>query len=68
MSFSMASLLIHSATVPAEAREALRAARAAAPEDREHLLQSAARILHQQMDLGCADVRELVDLPGGDCD
>ena len=64
----MASILIHSVHVPAEARAALRAARDARPEHRDDLLVAAARIIRAETELPCADVRELVDLPGGDCD
>jgi len=67
MSFSMASLLSYSAHVPPEARAALLAARAASPEDRDELLESAALILHRATELPCADVRELVDLSRLDC-
>jgi hypothetical protein len=64
----MSSLLLHSERVPAAAREALRAAQSGTPELRRPLLEAAARILHRESDLGCADARELVDLdPDGDC-
>jgi hypothetical protein len=62
MSLSMAPLLMHSEHVPAEAREALRAAYEGAPEDRSERLESAARILAEQTDLECSDVLELVGL------
>jgi hypothetical protein len=48
--------------VPPAARSALAAASRAAPEDREKLLVSAARILHREVGVECADARELVDL------
>lgn len=67
MSFQLAELLIHSASVPAPARDALRAASSAAPADREDLLRSAARILHHEADVECADAHELVGLPD-DCE
>ena len=67
MSFSMASLLIHSEHVPAEARDALKAARSAPPERRGAMLASAARILYRGTDLECRDVLELVDLPESAC-
>lgn len=64
----MAPLLMHSAQVPAEARDAIRAAYEAPPEDRSARLESAARVLHQATGLECSDVRELVGLSGeGDC-
>jgi hypothetical protein len=68
MSLSMTSILMHSEQVPAEARDAIRAAHEAAPEQRGAQLVSAARILHQEMGLDCRDARELVGLPPeGDC-
>ncbi|MDP9152568.1 MAG: hypothetical protein M3O36_21805 [Myxococcota bacterium] len=68
MSFSMAPLLIHSEQVPAEARDALRAAYDSPPEQRSASLASAARVLHAATGLECRDVRELIGLPGsGDC-
>jgi hypothetical protein len=68
MSFSMASLLMHSEQVPAEAREAIRAAYDAPAQDRTASLEAAARVLHEATGLECRDVCELVGLPGdGDC-
>lgn len=68
MSLSMAPLLMHSAQVPAEAREAIRAVYEAPPEHRSARLESAALVLHLTTGLECSDVRELVGLPGdGDC-
>ncbi len=67
MSFSMAHVLIHSEHVPAEARDALKAAHAAPPERQGALLASAARILYRGTDLECSDARELVGLPEGTC-
>jgi hypothetical protein len=68
MSLSMAPLLMYSEQIPAEARDAIRAAYEGLPEDRSAKLESAARILHRQTGLECRDVRELVGLPGGgDC-
>jgi hypothetical protein len=63
MSFSMARLLLHSDQTPAQAREAIQAAYAAPEDRRGELLESAARILHRETQLDCADVLELVDLP-----
>jgi hypothetical protein len=63
MALMMSTLLVHNEQVPAEAREALLAADAAAPSERGPLLASAARILHAQADLDCADALELVGLP-----
>ncbi|MDQ3370640.1 MAG: hypothetical protein M3680_34925 [Myxococcota bacterium] len=69
MKLQMATLLMHSADVPTSARDALRAAFAGTHEDRDELLESAARILHRETELGCADVRELVGLgAGAGCD
>ena len=68
MSLSMAPLLMHSEQVPAEARDAIRAAYYAPPQHRTESLKAAARVLHQATGLECGDVRELVGLPGGgDC-
>jgi len=68
MSLSMAQLLIHSEQVPAEAREALRAAYEGLPQNRGSRLASAARVLYEATDLECSDIRELVGLPGeGHC-
>jgi hypothetical protein len=68
MSLSMAPLLMHSEQVPAEARDAIRAAYHAHPAHRSAKLESAARILHRHTGLACSDVRELVGLgEGGDC-
>jgi hypothetical protein len=68
MSLSMAPLLMHSAQVPAEARDAIRAAYEAPPEHRSARLESAALVLHRTTGLECSDVRELVGLPGdSDC-
>ncbi len=68
MSFSMAPLLIHSEQVPAEARDAIRAAYDSPPEQRGASLVSAARVLHAVTGLECRDVFELIGLPGtGDC-
>jgi hypothetical protein len=67
MSFTLAPLLIHSEHVPEEAREALRAVDGSPAEQRAELLESAARILYDQTELDCREVRELVGLPAGDC-
>ena len=62
MSFSLAPLLVHHEGVPAAAREALRFATLAPPESREEALAQAARVLYDETDLDCSDVRELVGL------
>jgi hypothetical protein len=68
MSLSMAPLLMYSEHVPAEAREAIRAAYDGPAPQRSARLESAARVLHRTTGLECTDVRELVGLPGdGDC-
>ena len=67
MSFSMATLLMHSSDVPEAVRDALRAAQRAEPEDRPHQLKTAASLLYREVDLSCADVHELVGLPAGGC-
>ena len=67
MSFEMASLLVHSRHIPAAARDALRAARDSAPPYKAELLESAARILHDEGGVECPDARELVDLRPCDC-
>jgi hypothetical protein len=54
--------------VPRAARAALVAALSGPPEQRDAELQSAARVLHRELDLGCGDARELVGLDGaGGC-
>jgi hypothetical protein len=67
MSFSMARLLMDSGDVPPEARAELRAAQAATLDRRDHHLTRAARVLHQELGLECADARELAGLPPGAC-
>jgi hypothetical protein len=67
MSFSMATLLMHSPDVPASVRDALRAAQTATPAERTDQLKTAAHLLYQEGDLPCADVRELVGLPASEC-
>ena len=68
MVMSMAPLLMYSEQIPAEARDAIRAAYEGPPQDRSANLESAARVLHRATGLECSDVRELVGLPGGgDC-
>ncbi len=67
MPFSLAPLLVHHEAVPHVAREALRAAHDALPEDREEMLEEAARVLYRETDLDCRDARELVGLPHGSC-
>ncbi|HEY1959915.1 MAG TPA: hypothetical protein VGH28_30110 [Polyangiaceae bacterium] len=62
MSFSLAPLLVHSDAVPVLARQALRAAVVAPPDARDELLAEAARVLYDETDLECSDVRELVGL------
>jgi hypothetical protein len=63
MSFSVSPLLLHSEPVPATARRALLAARQGPRHQRVAYLETAARILHRELDLDCADARELVGLP-----
>lgn len=68
MSFSVAPLLLHSDHVPLTARHALRAAYDAPVEERTPHLESAAWILHHELDLNCVDARELVGLSAeGSC-
>ena len=62
MSFKMASLLVHSDDVPPSAREALKAAHEGGADNRVQLLEAAARILHDEVGIGCSDALELVDL------
>jgi hypothetical protein len=66
-SFSIAPLLVYGDLVPADARALLRDAMAAPEPARTPLLESAARILHRETALDCADARELVGLPAGSC-
>lgn len=63
MSLSMAPLLMHSEQVPAEARDAIRAAFEAPPQERSASLEHAARVLRQATGLACKDALELVGLP-----
>jgi hypothetical protein len=68
LSFSVAPLLLHTDQIPATARHALRAAYDAPIEERSSHLESAARILHHELDLDCEDARELVGLSAqGSC-
>ena len=67
MAISLAPLLVHTADIPAGARTAIRDALDAPDDDRERLLETAARILHHEAELDCADARELVGLPAGFC-
>lgn len=68
MSLSVAPLLIHSTDLSLDVRETLQAAYAEEqPAARTDLLATAARLLHRETELDCADVRELVGLPGGSC-
>lgn len=67
MSFSLAPLLVHSDAVPLLARQALRAAADAPPDTRDVLLEEAARVIFDETDLECRDVRELVGLEPGTC-
>lgn len=60
--FTMANLLIHNEELPASARRALDAAQKSPPESRPDLLASAARILHREVGVDCADALELVGL------
>jgi hypothetical protein len=62
MSLSVTSLLLHSYDVPSSARSALEAARAVPAEQRRPHLEAAARALHREIDLDCADAKELVGL------
>ncbi len=67
MGINVASLLLYNEGIPAAARAALGAARAAPPDSRVRLLESAARILHDDVGVPCADAREVVDLEPGRC-
>ena len=67
MTFSLARLLIHDEHVPAHMRGAVRAAYDAPPEHQDAMIESAARIVHHETNLGCEDVRELFGLSAGDC-
>jgi hypothetical protein len=63
--FSVAPLLVHSRTVPASVRHALRVAQTVPDAERRPHLEFAARILHRELAMDCADARELVGLSGG---
>lgn len=64
---SMAPLLLHSTDISLDVREVLRSAISAEPNERESRLQTAAVLLHQELELECADIRELIGLSTGDC-
>ncbi len=67
MSFDISSLLIHDDDVPPQAKVALRAALSAPAQDREPLLEAAARALYWKTPLLCGEARELVGLAPGSC-
>jgi hypothetical protein len=67
MSFAMSSLLMHNEHVPAAAREAIRAAHHVSPALRLRMLESAARILHDEVGVDCFDALELLDLVPDRC-
>lgn len=60
-------LLLHSVDLPENVREALQAAHGSDPDEREDRLVAAARLMHRETQLPCADVRELVGLPESGC-
>jgi hypothetical protein len=62
MALSVASLLIHSDSIPEGARLALADAFARPEQDRPALLKAAARILYKEAELDCNDALELVGL------
>jgi len=66
--FTMAPLLIHSVHISDGVKTALRAAleTESQSEANDHL-QSAAKILFEETDLDCNDVKELVGLREDDC-
>ncbi len=65
MAFSIARLLLHSSSVPADARDALRVALDGSQAEE---LEVAARLLYDATDLDCRDARELVGLANcGSC-
>jgi hypothetical protein len=59
----MVPLLMHSPDIPEQVREQLRAAYLAGPDQRAEQLYSAARSIHEELDVECEDARELVGLP-----
>jgi hypothetical protein len=68
LAFTLAPLLIHSSAVPSAARDALKRAQSAPPDDREAWLESAAGVLYRETDLECSEVRDLIGLsPDGNC-
>ena len=62
MSLSLLPLLMYEDDVPASARAALREANDAPVEERQELLEAAARALYREAHIDCADARELVGL------
>jgi hypothetical protein len=67
MGLSLTPLLMHSEYVSAEARNALRLAHSAPPEQRTQALEAAARLLFREADVSCRDVREIVGLDSASC-
>ena len=62
MSFSVTRLLLDGESTPPAARRALRTAFQVPPDERVPHLETAARVLHRELGLDCADARELVGL------
>lgn len=60
--FSLLPLLVHSNSVSAGAKRALRVAQSSPPEQRLQALKSAARVLHSETGLECRDALEIVGL------
>lgn len=67
MSLSLAPILLHSDFVPAEAKRALAAGLNGPESQRKFALESAAKLIVLETGVSCADARELVDLPPGNC-
>jgi hypothetical protein len=67
MAFNVSSLLMHSNDVPPQAKAALLAAVRLPEDSRGPELERAARSLFYDLNLSCADARELVGLPPGRC-
>jgi hypothetical protein len=67
MSLSLAPILLHSDDVSPAAKRALSAGLTGPVEQRKHSLESAAKLIVIETGVSCAEARELVDLPPGNC-
>ena len=66
MGMSMIPLLLVSDSISAQARDALREVVHAPPHERPEKRMAAARLLFQETDLACDEVKDLMGLTGAD--